>query len=115
MSVTTTRKLGIAARILGQQVRSTRTFDAMMKGGRATAGHFGRIFHQLWLEVTGFVFLALSAVGVFALVHEWTKYKAEQTTFSRVLLAICFTLMFAWFGFSSFWRVRKKTRQVNKA
>ncbi len=115
MSVTTGRKLGIAARILGNQVRGTRTFGAMMKGGRATAGHFGRIFHQLWLEVTGFVFLALSAVGVFAFVHEWTKYQAAQTTFSRVVLAICFTLMFAWFGFSSFWRVRKKTRQGNKA
>jgi hypothetical protein len=115
MGVTTSRKLGIAAKIIGKQVRRTRTFDAMMKGGRATAGHFGRIFHQLWLEVTGFVFLALSAVGVFALVHEWAKYQAAQTTFSRVVLAVCFTLMFAWFGFSSFWRVRKKARQANKA
>ncbi len=102
------KKAGIAARILGKQLRRTRTFDALVKGGRATAAHFGRIFHQLWLEVTGFVFLALSGFGVLALVHEWTKYEAAKTNSSRVVLAVCFTLIFGWFGFSSFWRVRKK-------
>jgi hypothetical protein len=94
--------------MLGSQVRRTRTFGAMMKAGRATAVHFGLVLHQLWLEVTGFVFLALSAVGAFALAHEWTKYRAVRTNPNRVVLAICFTVMFAWFGFSSFWRVRKK-------
>lgn len=102
------RKIGIAARILGNQLRRTRTFDAIVKGGRATAVHFARIFHQLWLEVTGFVFLALSAFGALALAHEWTKYEAARTNSSRVVLAICFTLIFGWFGLTSFWRVRKK-------
>jgi hypothetical protein len=114
MRVTTARKLGTAARILGKQVRRTRTFDAIVKGGRATAVHFLLIFHQLWLEVTGFVFLALSAIGALALVHEWTKYQAARTNPSRVVLAICFTFMFGWFGFSSFWRVRKKVDRSHK-
>ena len=108
MSVPTSRKLVIAARVLGSHVRHTRTFGAMMKAGRATAVHFGRVLHQLWLEVTGFVFLALSAVGAFALAHEWTKYQVGRTNGNRVVLAIGFTVLFAWFGFSSFWRVRKK-------
>ena len=108
MSVSTSRKLGIAARVLGSHVRRTRTFSAMVKAGRATAVHFGRVLRQLWLEVTGFVFLALSAVGAFALAHEWAKYQAMRTNSNRVVLAICFTVMFGWFGFSSFWRVRKK-------
>ncbi|MGH9529011.1 MAG: hypothetical protein ACRD2S_03730 [Terriglobales bacterium] len=108
------RKMGIAARILGKQLRRTRTFDAMLKGGRATAVHFGRIFHQLWLEVTGFVFLALSAIGALALVHEWTKYEAAKTNSSRIVLAICFTAVFGWFGLTSFWRVRKKNERIHK-
>ena len=108
MSVSTSRKLGIAARVLGSHARRTRTFSAMVKAGRATAVHFGRVLRQLWLEVTGFVFLALSAVGAFALAHEWAKYQAMRTNSNRVVLAICFTVMFAWFGLSSFWRVRKK-------
>jgi len=108
MNVSTSRKLGIAARVLGSHVRRMRTFSAMVKAGRATAVHLGRVLHQLWLEVTGFVFLALSAVGAFALAHEWAKYQAMRTNPNRVVLAICFTVMFGWFGFSSFWRVRKK-------
>jgi hypothetical protein len=112
--VTTARKLGIAARIVGKQVRRTRTFGAMAKAVRATAVHFGRVLHQLWLEVTGFVFFALSAIGALAFVHEWTKYQTARTNFSRVALAACFTLMFGWFGFSSFWRVRKKDGRSHK-
>ncbi|MGH9512358.1 MAG: hypothetical protein ACRD2U_09515 [Terriglobales bacterium] len=109
------RKLGIAARILGQQLRRTRTFSALMTAGRATSVHFGRIFHQLWLEVTGFVFLALSFIGALALVHEWTKFQAARTNPDRVVLAACFTLIFAWFGFSSFWRVRRRNQRGHKA
>ena len=108
------RKLGIATRILVKQMRGTRTFDAVLKASRATAVHFGRIFHQLWLEVTGFVFLALSMIGALALAHEWTKYQAAKTNSSRVVLALGFTLMFGWFGFSSFWRVRKKDDRSHK-
>ncbi len=108
------RKLGTAARVLGKHLRRTRTYDAMLQGGRATAVHFGRIFHQLWLEVTGFVFLALSAIGALAFAHEWTKYEAARTGSSRVVLAVCFTVIFGWFGVSSFWRVRKKTERSHK-
>jgi hypothetical protein len=108
MNVSTSRKLGIAARILGKHVRDTRTFGALMKGARATAVHFGRILHQLWLEVTGFVFLALCAVGAFAVAREWSKYEATRISPNRIVLAVCFTLLFGWFGFSSFWRVRRK-------
>jgi hypothetical protein len=108
MSVSTARKVGIAARVLGGHIRRTRTFAAVMKAGRATAAHVGHVLHQLWLEVTGFVFLALSGVGALAFAHEWTRYQAGRTNSGRVVLAVCFTLMFGWFGFTSFWRVRKK-------
>jgi hypothetical protein len=106
--VTTARKLGIATRIAGQQVRRTRTFGAVVNAARATTSHLGRVLGQLWLEVTGFVFLALSAIGFLAFLREYNKYHAGHTSSGRVLLAVCFTLLFGWFGASSFLRVRKK-------
>jgi hypothetical protein len=111
-SVSTTRKLGIAARVAGRLIskhaRRTRTFGAVTQAARATASHFRRVLGQLWLEVTGFIFLALAGIGVIAFFREYAKYQAGHTTSSRVVLALGFTGLFAWFGVSSFWRVRKR-------
>jgi len=108
MKVSTARKLGIATRIAGQQVSRTRSFRAVMTAARATASHFARVLGQLWLEVTGFVFLALAAIGLLAFMREYNKFHAGRVGSARVVLAVCFTLLFGWFGVSSFWRVRKK-------
>ncbi|MGO9125195.1 MAG: hypothetical protein ACLP6G_09935 [Terriglobales bacterium] len=102
--LSTARKLGIAARVAGQQVRRTRTFGAVVKAGQVAAARWGRILGQLWLEVTGFVFLALAAIGGMAFWREWTKHRSP----GRLALAAAFTILFGWFGASSFWRVSKK-------
>jgi hypothetical protein len=104
------RKLGMVARVAGEQAGRSRTLSAAMSGVRATARSFGRALHQLWLEVTGAVFLVMALSGLAALVREYTKYTAGQTTAGRVAVAAGFTLAFGWFGLSSFWRVRKKSR-----
>src|SRR2546430_17030512 len=104
----TARKIGVIARVVAQHAVRSRKGSALLNGGRTTAAHFGRVLGQLWLEVTGFVFLVLSGIGALAFVREWTKYQAGRTSSGRVLLAIAFTVMFAWFGVSSFWRVQKK-------
>ena len=108
VNVSTVRKLSIAARIAAQQAGRTRTVGAIMKGAQTTAVHFGRVLRQLWLEVTGFVFLALAFIGAGAFFREYALYRAGQTTAVRVGVAIIFTLTFTWFGVSSFWRVWKK-------
>ena len=108
VNVSTVRKLSIMARIAAQQAGRTRTVGAILHGARTTAVHFGRVLHQLWLEVTGFVFLALAFIGAGAFFREYARYQAGQTTSARVAVAIIFTLTFAWFGASSFWRVWKK-------
>jgi hypothetical protein len=95
--------------VVAQQARRTRTLGAVTKGARATASHFSRVLGQLWLEVTGFVFLALAGIGVIAIFREFAKYHAGQTTAGRVALAVCFAGLFGWFGVSSFWRVRKRS------
>lgn len=107
-NISTSRKLGIAARIATEQVRRTRTYGAAMSGIRATLQHFAATLRQLWLEVTGFVFLAFATVGAAALVKEYFAYHAGKATPSKVAAAAVFTLMFGWFGVSSFFRARNK-------
>jgi hypothetical protein len=108
--VSTARKLGVVARVAGQQAKRSRTLRAATSALSTTARAFGRVLHQLWLEVTGVIFLLMAASGGVALAKEYAKYEAERTGWGRVVVAICFTLTFAWFGVSSFLRVRKKGR-----
>jgi len=108
-NLSTARKLSILARVAAQQAGRNRGVSALMHAGKTTAVHFGRVLRQLWLEVTGFVFLTLALIGASALAHEIFKYRAGETTLSRVVTAVCFTTLFGWFGISSFWRVWKKS------
>lgn len=107
-AITLTRKLGILARVATQQAGRSRTVAAVVRAGQTTARSFGRVLHQLWLEVTGFVFLALAGIGGVALGREYVKYQAGRVGPGRVALALCFCLTFAYFGLSSFWRLRRK-------
>jgi len=107
--VATLRKLGIVARVARDQAGRSRTLGAVLSGVRATARSFTSAAHQLWLEVTGTLFLSIAAFGAIALVREYMKYEAGRTTAGRVAVAIAFTLAFAWFGFTSFWRTKRKS------
>lgn len=106
--VSTARKMGIAARLAGQQARKTRVYRAVSAAGRATLGHLSEVLGQLWLEVTGFVFLALAGIGLLAFIREYGKYHAGRAGSGRTILAACFMVLFGWFGVSSFWRIRRK-------
>jgi len=111
MQVSTLRKLGIVARVAAQQAGRSRTGSAVLKGIQAAASSIGRVLHQLWLEVTGFTFLVIAGIGAFAGYREYGKYQSGHATGpGKLILAICFTLSFAWFGLSSFWRVRRKRK-----
>jgi len=105
------RKIGLILRIAIQQLRRSRTGAALIKGVQTTATSVGRALHQLWLEVTGFTFLAIAGIGAVTLFREYGKYHAGQAAGpGRLILAIAFTLSFAWFGLSSFWRVRRRKK-----
>jgi hypothetical protein len=108
VNVSTARKISILARIAARQASHTRIYSAVLQGARTSASHLGRILHQLWLEVTGFVFVFIAIIGGNTLLREYAKYRAGHASVGRLILAVCFTLVFAWFGISSFWKVRKK-------
>jgi len=109
--VSTWQKIGLAARIAGQQAQRSRTINAAWSAVRTTARSFGNVLHQLWLQVTGVLFLAMALGLGGATVKEYGKYHAGATGPGRAVVAACFTLTFAWFGLSSFWRVHRKSQR----
>jgi hypothetical protein len=106
-NLSTSRKLGIAARVAVQQLKRSRTYVAVRTGAHTTLRHFGSVVHQLWHEITGFVFLVFAAIGVVASFRGYAAYQMGKVSPGRVATAIGFSLVFAWFGVSSFWRSRK--------
>ena len=91
-----------------QQSGLSRTGNALWQAGRATALSVGRVLHLLWLQVTGFVFLAIALTAGLALRREYLQYQEGRIGPGKVYLAAGVTLMFLWFGLSSFWRAGKK-------
>jgi hypothetical protein len=110
------KKLGVIVRVALQQVRRSRTGAALINGVEAAARSMGKVLHQLFLEVTGFTFLAIAAIGAVTGVREYGKYHAgREPSPGRLILAIAFTLSFAWFGLSSFWRVNKSAAKQRES
>ena len=106
--ISTWRKVCIVARVAGQQAGRSRTVNAFMGAARATARSFGNVLHQLWLELMGVIFLMMALSFTSASFREYGKYHAGQVGAGRVAVTVCCAVTFAWFGVSSFWRVRKK-------
>lgn len=104
------QKIGALAKFFAQQAGRSERFRTLKNAGRTTLLHFRKVLGQLWLEVTGFVFLSLASIGAVAFVREYLRLHNGGSSSGRVALAICFTVMFGWFGVSSFWRVRKKNQ-----
>jgi len=110
--ISTARKIGlvarVATRVAARQAGRSRRLSAIGRASRITLSHFSRVLGLLWLQVTGFFFLALALLGGVALADEYPKYQAGKVSGARLLLAAAFMLLFVYFGVSSFWRVRKK-------
>ena len=87
ISVSALRKLGTATRMIQQQAGRNRLLSALMGGVRTTVRSFGRAMHQLWLEVTGTLFLSIALFGAMAGVREYMKYSSGRTTPGRVAIA----------------------------
>jgi hypothetical protein len=106
----TVKKAKLILRVAANMAGRSRMGRAALAGVRATARSFGQVLHQLWLEVTGFTFLAIAAIGAMAGVREYGKYQSHMTGPGRLVLAVCFTASFTWFGLSSFWRVKRRAK-----
>lgn len=105
------RKAGIVARVACDQAGRSRTVTAVTGAVRTTARSFGRVLHQLWLEVTGFIFLLMALSFGGASVREYGKYHAGQVGGGRLALGVVVSLTFGWFALSSFWRAGRKNQR----
>jgi hypothetical protein len=103
------------ARVGRDQALRNRTVGAVLGAARMTVRSFSRVIHQLWLEVTGLVFIMMALTGLGATIREYSKYHGGQAGGSRVLVASCFTLTFAWFGMTSFLRARRKSQRPQRS
>ena len=79
---------------------------------RATTAAAGTIFHSvrnvlrlLWLEVAGLVFIFFAVVGG---TYAWREFHKHGLSSAKLLAGVCFTVLFAWYGVTSFWRTRRK-------
>ena len=83
----------------------------IMQGVGAAANSFmatlRRVGKVLWLEVTGLLFLWMALIGAFACWHEYNAYAAGKAGAGRAVLAGLFTLVFTYFGISSFSKARR--------
>jgi len=98
------RRSRAALRVAGRKTGENRWVRAFYRAGSVTVASVGHVFHALWLEVTGFLFLVLAVIGGGATAREYHRYAAGTTTRGKVILATVFTLLFLYFGMNSFWR-----------
>ena len=97
---------GAAATHVGSKmVRKSRTVNALGSAAQVAFRSLSRVGHLLWLEVTGLFFVTFAVIGGLAAWHEYSKYKTLSV---RLGAAICFMVVFAWFGLNSFWRARRR-------
>ncbi len=80
----------------------------LFAGAGAFVKALSHVAHMLWLEVTGFVFLCFAVIGGFALFREYPGLRAGSVSQGKFGVTLLFSVMFAWFGISSFWRARRK-------
>lgn len=83
-----------------------RLLRAIWAGMRAFIASVWQSLAQLWHEITGFFFLVFAVVGGFAVAREWRAWAAGKIGPGRLWLAVIFTVVFLWFGVTSFWRAR---------
>ena len=87
-----------------------KAFSAARDAFRTILPRLISIAHQLWLEVIGFVFLVLAVLFVFGPFGFIQAYRQEPENMLRLVVSGAGALMWAWFGFDSFRRAKKTTR-----
>jgi len=69
-----------------------------------------RIMRSLFLEVMGFLFLAVAAWGLLGWIRLYREFQGEGEAVFKMVLVGGFILMMGSFGVSSFFRARRISR-----
>ena len=87
-----------------------RVSSALLTSARTTLASAARVLHLLFLQITGLFFLFFAVGFGYAAWHEYQAWNASHANGARLSLVSAFTLLFAWFGASSFWRASQRPR-----
>lgn len=98
-------------RVAGRQTGKNRWVRAIYNAGSVTAGNIKRVLHVLWLEVAGLLFLVFALAAGGAAIREYHRHSVAGGSSGKMMLAVFVTVLFGYFGISSFWRSRKKARR----
>src|SRR5690349_280727 len=78
---------------------------------RATTTAVGTVFRSvrsvlrvLWLEITGLIFVFFAVTGVS---DAWREYHKHGFVSGKLVAGVCFSVLFAWYAVTSFWRTRR--------
>ncbi len=96
------------ARVGSRMAGGSRMFSALGKGASAALASLRKAAHALFLEVTGVFFVLFVLVGVGATWREYVAWSAGKIGPGKLLLAVCFTVLFSYFAVTSFWRSRRR-------
>ncbi len=110
--ISTAKKVGVVARVAAREAQRhanrSRLLRGAIAGTRAVLASALRVAHILWLQITGVFFIFFALAGGVAFWKEYRAWDAHRVGPGRAILALCFGLMFAWFGVTSFVRARRR-------
>ena len=91
----------------GRTAHKSRIFRAAYAGVSAFLRTAVRIFRLLFLQMVGLIFCLLAASLAVRIPRAYHDRLAGQARFELYLLCIL-SVMFLWFGLTSFWRARRR-------
>ena len=106
------QRIALAGQVLGRRAGRNRFLVALLRAIAVAWRSTSATLRRLWHEVMGLAFLLLALAGAQAAVREYQRYASRgHIAPGRFLLALGFSLLFAWFSASAFWRARRAVRK----
>ncbi|MEO6119373.1 MAG: hypothetical protein ABIP12_01685 [Terriglobales bacterium] len=97
-----------AGRIAGRAIRRNRLVNASLTAASRVLASLGRVGRALFLETMGLFFLLFALTGAAATYRSYRAYSTGDAGPERLILGVVFTVLFAYFSASSFWRARRR-------
>jgi len=85
--------------------------SALWAGAKNTLGSVGHLVHLFWLQTTGLFFLFFAVGFGAAAIREYRTWNSAHVNGSKLAMVAGFSLLFAWFGVTSFWRARRASKR----
>jgi hypothetical protein len=111
VSVQQIRRAILITRTLANRGKQNDYVRAGITAAKTVGASAKHASHLLWLQVTGSFFVFFAVVGTMAALREYQRWQAAEIGPGRFYAAIAFSLVFAYFGVSSFLQARKLNKE----